>query len=648
MNIKNYFMGALAAAALVACSNDPIAAPGNDQGGFSKDIVGSGYISVALNTPTTSSMPTKAVNDEFADGLSSEFRVRQAIIVLFAQENASDTEDKFKYVSAYNIPVNPKMFDPVNDQITSRGVSAIKVANLANNIYALVVANPNGVMTITETGLKLNGGNGTPVVDQTKTFADFTGDFAKVLSTANTLTGADNNEGLTITMCNTPIFQSANANGGGANNPAGKIVTLTKIDATKLFSTEQEALNSTDPTAEIFLERAVAKVTLSAQSGTLTGKSEDKFNYEISGWLLDNTNQSTYLVRNTEGSNDHFGYASPGATDNGKYRFVGYQPFSYNATGAAAPGTNSMYRYYFAKDPNYSTEGTFNDNSKSDFLPIDETRPQYCFENTFDVAHQIWSQTTRVIIRAKFNGGTTFYTINNDDSKLYNKTDETDELKDYLATRVIHYINQMIKADRLKLEDNSETYAPAKWSDDFTITYEENEALQVYTPTATLTTAGEGKFKNHNAGDGKPEQTACRAALSEAFADVREENRHIQKYTNGVCYYQARIKHFGDDLTPWNTWELDKEAVTNPSSGTTDNIYPSDGGYQAARYLGRYGIVRNNWYALNVQSIARIGSPVIPSITGTDGNTPDDELDSYLSIRINIMSWAKRVQNIEF
>lgn len=644
MNIKNYFMGALAAAALVACSNDPIAAPGNDQGGFSKDIVGSGYISVALNTPTTSSMPTKAVNDDFADGLSSEFRVREAIIVLFAQENASDTEDKFKYVSAYNIPVNPKMFDPGNDQITSRGVSAIKVANLASNIYALVIANPNGVLTITETGLHLNGGNGTPVVDQTKTFADFTGEFAKVLSTTNTLTGANNEGGLTITMCNTPIFQSSNSNGGGEHNPSGKIVTLTKIDATKLFSTEQEALNSTDPTAEIFLERAVAKVTLSAQSGTLTGKSEDKFNYEISGWLLDNTNQSTYLVRNTEGSTGYFGYTSPGATNNGKYRFVGYQPFSYNAADAAAPGTESMYRYYFAKDPNYSTAGTFNDNSKSEFLPIDETRPQYCFENTFDVDHQIWSQTTRVIIRAKFNGGQTFYTINNDDGTLYS----LEELRTHLAQSVIDNINLMIAADRLELTDGTKTYAPTNWGEDFTITYDVNEALQVYTPKAELTAAGQSKFVGYNAGNGTPAQTACRSALNEAFADVRALNGHIQKYTDGVCYYQARIKHFGDDLTPWNKWELLDPAVTNPSSGTTDNIYPADGDQQAPRYLGRYGIVRNNWYALNVQSIARIGSPVIPSITGTDGNTPDDELDSYLSIRINIMSWAKRVQNIEF
>lgn len=644
MNIKNYFMGALAAAALVACSNDPIAAPGNDQGGFSKDIVGSGYISVALNTPTTSSMPTKAANDEFADGLSSEFRVRQAIIILFAQENESDTEDKFKYVSAYNIPVNPKMFDPGNDQITSRGVSAIKVTNLANNIYALVVANPNGVMTITETGLHLNGGNGTPVVDQTKTFADFTGDFAKVLSTTNTLTGANSEDGLTITMCNTPIFLSDNANGGGEHNPSGKIVTLTKIDATKLFSTEQAALNSDVPTAEIFLERAVAKVTLSAPNGKLKNQTDDKFNYEISGWLLDNTNQSTYLVRNTEGSTEHFGYASPGATDNGTYRFVGYRPFSYDAGSTAAPGTDKMYRYYFAKDPNYSTEGTFNDNSHSEFLPIDETRPQYCFENTFDVAHQIWSQTTRVIIRAKFNGGKTFYTINNDDGTLYS----LDDLNAHLAQSVIDNINLMIEADRLELTDGTDTYAPANWADDFTITYDEDEALQVYTPKATLTTTGESKFKNYNAAQGSAERTACRAALSEAFADVRASNGHIQKYTNGVCYYQARIKHFGDDLTPWNKWELLNPSVTNPSSGTTDNIYPSDGGQQAARYLGRYGIVRNNWYALNVESIARIGSPVIPSITGTDGNTPDDELDSYLSIRINIMSWAKRVQNIEF
>ena len=52
-----------------------------------------------------------------------------------------------------------------------------------------------------------------------------------------------------------------------------------------------------------------------------------------------------------------------------------------------------------------------------------------------------------------------------------------------------------------------------------------------------------------------------------------------------------------------------------------------------SRYLGRYGVVRNNWYDLSVSDIKGVGTPVIPS---TD-NTPDDELYNYISVRINIL-----------
>ena len=74
------------------------------------------------------------------------------------------------------------------------------------------------------------------------------------------------------------------------------------------------------------------------------------------------------------------------------------------------------------------------------------------------------------------------------------------------------------------------------------------------------------------------------------------------------------------------------------------NIYP-DGtatdDTKESRFLGRYGVVRNNWYALSVGDIKGVGTPVIPS---TD-NTPDDELYNYISVRINILSWAKRTQH---
>ncbi len=114
----------------------------------------------------------------------------------------------------------------------------------------------------------------------------------------------------------------------------------------------------------------------------------------------------------------------------------------------------------------------------------------------------------------------------------------------------------------------------------------------------------------------------------------------ITCYKGGMAYYPIRIKHFGDDLTPWNSWEQGND---KPSAG---NIYPDN---SAANYLGRYGVVRNNWYDLSVASISGIGSAVVPSLNPSQNPKPnpgpDDELYNYIAVRINVLSWAKRTQS---
>lgn len=653
--MKKYLLTIFAFAsafAFTACSSEDVAANGGTTEG---ENLGTSYISIALNTPTETGTITRAQNDIFDDGLAAEFRVRDAVLVLF--EKAGSSEAEYKFFGAYDIPVNPALYDPKDDQITSRGVSALKIANLKSNLYALVVANPNGILKVNNGALVFNG-NGTDVtVDNTKTFADFTGEYATVLSSTNNMLNNNgmSQDGLLITMCNTPYVKGTK---GGSQAATGEMLTLAKIDETKLFSTEAEAKNATDPTAEIFLERAVAKVTLSAAGGQLAGDDipqDAAHAFTVEGWLLDNTNASTYLVRNVDGATSRFDYFNVGNIPaNNKYRFVGYLPFSYDNSAQAAPGTDGMFRYYWAKDPNYDKAGTFNtvqyEEGKSGdvtFLEINATRPQYCFENTFDVAHQIWSETTRVLIKAKFNGGKTFFTINHDDKTLYSAED----LQKFLAGKVIYYMNEMIGADRLALVSGV-TINADNWDQYFTISLTEdfNEATQVVTPVAKLTQKGTESIQGYNAGEGTAAQTKARATMAEVFADVRAANTNIQRFNNGICYYQARIKHFGDDLTPWNSTEVSAGGAIAPVSGNTSTIYPGSFPTNERNYLGRYGVVRNNWYDLQVNTVKRIGSPIIPTITPNtpDGNTPDDELDSYLSLRINIMSWAKRTQNIEF
>lgn len=77
------------------------------------------------------------------------------------------------------------------------------------------------------------------------------------------------------------------------------------------------------------------------------------------------------------------------------------------------------------------------------------------------------------------------------------------------------------------------------------------------------------------------------------------------------------------------TWNSAKHSQTDRYDGNKDE-----------KFLGRYGVLRNNWYDLGINSISGVGSPVIPKAP----DTPDDELESFISVRINVLSWAKRTQ----
>ena len=98
----------------------------------------------------------------------------------------------------------------------------------------------------------------------------------------------------------------------------------------------------------------------------------------------------------------------------------------------------------------------------------------------------------------------------------------------------------------------------------------------------------------------------------------------INTYLNGVTYYIARVKHFGDALTEWKSGEN----------------YGKDNG----KYLGRYGMLRNNWYDLSVDNVYGPGYPGVPPV---DPTLPDDENEKYLSVSVKILSWAKRSQSVD-
>lgn len=219
-------------------------------------------------------------------------------------------------------------------------------------------------------------------------------------------------------MTNAPLYSVP----GGTVQPSnGDLSTLTLINAENVYTTAAEA--EANPAASVYVERAVAKVTVNGTNGNLGNNAG--MTYTISGWTFDVTNKKTYLVRNMTDANTWWNYNVAG-----DYRFV----------GSAAVGPN-LYRTYWGVDPNYSSyiAGDFNifaGQTPADLNPVNGNG--YCLENTFDVDNQNQNQTTRVIVAATLNAGNTFYIVNNNKGAIYNEEQAKNEIKaEYLGNQAV-------------------------------------------------------------------------------------------------------------------------------------------------------------------------------------------------------------------
>ena len=566
------FSAVLAGLMLGSCSSSDDLEGGNTPA--NQD--GNGYVAFTINLPSQSGSSSRA-NDVFNDGMAKEYSVHDATLILFT---GGATEGKSSFVEAHTLSTAPwQNVGTSDDNITTQSKKIVqKVTKSITNAKALVILNNNGTLSVGEDGsLKVNNTN-------------FTGTYAEFLAK----TDATNGKTLTkdgFYMANAPL---ANGQGGSVDPTGTTVTTLTDLTG-KIYDTEAEAKLGTP--AEVYVERGVVKVTLNkgevakADNGT-TGRVD----FAISGWAIDNTNPTTYLVRSTKGFTDWMGYANEKCTTN-PYRFVGH-------TAVAA----NLYRTYFAQDMNYDTDATgLQRVAEADFKDAyGDANPQYCFENTFNVEHQNEDQTTLVAIKAKLNSGKDFYIVGGDQTTLFDKT----QLEKLIKNKFLSVEEGWVKA-------NAKNETTSIGEDDLTLTFDKDAAGEI-----TLTDVAV-----------KPEKlkTPTTALPTTWLTDVKAAVGSVVCYKGGVSYYTVRIKHFGDDLTPWKNGELG----VKPGS-----VYPDGTKTAENNWLGRYGVLRNNWYDITVEDVKGLGSATVPELTGTT----DDELESYIAVRINVLSWAKRTQ----
>lgn len=607
---KSLFFGALFAAGMLmtACSSDKDVVENNASTG---ENGGKKYIAIGINLPTDPASTTRGETTDnngqvtYKDGLETEYAIKNATLVIFS--NAAD--DAATFIAAYTVSTAP-WTTGLSGNVTGYSKKIVQQvsADVVAGCKALVVLNHNGILEVTTgDGLKVNG---TAFTVGTSTFSDF----RKTLTTSITTLDASSMTSAGFFMANAPL---SNKPGSAASPVTGTTSTLVPITASAIYDSEAAAEAGAN-IDQIYVERGMAKVTMESGSGTMTNSKVGTtlLTWQISGWMLDNTAPSTYLVRSTDGDAD-FRNLKSNATDPttaAVFRYIGNTQI-YDGENQAS----GFYRTYFAKSVGYDkwaasqpyTLNTYTSSLGSFYNTFGETNPRYCFENTFDVNHQTIKNTTLVQVAITAGTGEDLYTIGGQKSTVY----DLDGIKAKIQEAAFY----VLKGDGV-----TGTYGTG----DITVTMPTTSVAGVI----TISPSGTDKMQV------TPDLSKITSGYNEAdfYTNLNASLGKVECYKGGVSYYSIRIKHFGDNLTPWNTDEYG--SGTAPSSTT---IYPDNSNLNGD-YLGRYGVLRNNWYALSVTSVRSLGDATPHENDWPD--TPDDELDNYLAFRINVLSWAKRTQ----
>ena len=129
-------------------------------------------------------------------------------------------------------------------------------------------------------------------------------------------------------------------------------------------------------------------------------------------------------------------------------------------------------------------------------------------------------------------------------------------------------------------------------------------------------------------------------SFSNTYTTLINSNVTLKFYDDGYCYYRVPIMHFGSSnnanaLTPWSS-------MPTMTDNTTAWVYGDGTTCNDNNYLGRYGVVRNNWYTININSVTHVGHPVIPALT----TNADDCVEQLLNATLSITGWTQNNQTL--
>lgn len=245
----------------------------------------------------------------------------------------------------------------------------------------------------------------------------------------------------------------------------------------------------------------------------------------------------------------------------------------------------------YPKDPNYDNTSmddayitaNFSQTEATEFSPLVSTAKFYCPENTMEDHAQLNGQTTGVVYKVNYKPEGKYYT----ELAAENGTDSYSQMFE----KVLALGNDVRDAAITKTI--------------FTDADKTDGTFYSYNGYVFKSMAGARLYKA--IATAKPGADA--AAVNTAFTKGNEDG--IQTYTKGDCYYTAWIKH-------------------NPGGTTMQQ--------------DKYGVVRNFWYELTVNSIKKLG---YSKPTYKDPKDPDDKAEASIQVQVNIKKWRWVKQNVD-
>lgn len=246
-------------------------------------------------------------------------------------------------------------------------------------------------------------------------------------------------------------------------------------------------------------------------------------------------------------------------------------------------------KWPYPMDPNYSQTSIDEAYCKANFeqriatnFPAPSATKFYCPENTMEASAQLNGQTTGVVYKVKYAPEAAYYT----ELAAENGTDSYSKMYE-----------KVLALGKTEI-------APTITNTIFTKADNEDGTFYSYNGYVFRSLAGARLYKAIATNtDGEA------ATVNGAFKT--ENNDGIQTYAEGYCYYTAWIKH-------------------NPGGTTMQQ--------------DKYGVVRNFWYELKVNSIKKLGYSKPTYEKPTD---PDDKAEASIQVQVKIKKWRLVKQNVD-